>query len=94
MHYMACPWQPFAVSPTAVAKNAVGDDLAQEWLKTNDAGTGPYTIKEFVPGSHYTLEAFADYWGENARRSSRSASRSRRASRRRNCNWTPVRSTS
>ena len=64
MHYMACPWQPFAVSPTAVAKNAVGDDLAQEWLKSNDAGTGPYTIKEFVPGSHYTLEAFADYWGE------------------------------
>lgn len=64
MHYMACPWQPFAVSPTAVANNAVGDDLAQEWLKTNDAGTGPYTIKEFVPGSHYTLEAFADYWGE------------------------------
>jgi peptide/nickel transport system substrate-binding protein len=64
MHYMACPWQPFAVSPTAVAKNAKGDDLAQDWLKTNDAGTGPYMFKEFVPGSHYTLEAFPDYWGE------------------------------
>jgi peptide/nickel transport system substrate-binding protein len=64
MHYMACPWQPFAVSPTAVAKNAKGDDLAQDWLKTNDAGTGPYVFKEFVPGSHYTLEAFPDYWGE------------------------------
>lgn len=63
LHYMACPWQPFAVSPTAVAKNTVGGDLAQGWLKTNDAGTGPYTIKEFVPGSHYTLEAFPDYWG-------------------------------
>ncbi len=24
LHYLACPWQPFAVSPTAVAKNAVG----------------------------------------------------------------------
>ena len=64
LHYMACPWQPFAVSPTAVAKNAKGDDLAQDWLKTNDAGTGPYVFKEFVPGSHYTLEAFPDYWGE------------------------------
>lgn len=63
MHYLACPWQPFAVSPTAVAANAQGDDLAQEWLKTNDAGCGPYTIAEFVPGSHYTLNAFPDYWG-------------------------------
>jgi peptide/nickel transport system substrate-binding protein len=64
LHYLACPWQPFAVSPTAVAKNAVGDDLAQEWLKTNDAGTGPYIFKEFVAGSHYLLEAFPDYWGD------------------------------
>ncbi len=61
MHYLACPWQPFAVSPTTVAKNAIGDDLAQEWLKTHDAGSGPYTITEFVPGSHYTLTAFPDY---------------------------------
>jgi peptide/nickel transport system substrate-binding protein len=62
LHYLACPWQPFAVSPTAVAANAVGDDLAQEWLKTHDAGSGPYTITEFVPGSHYALTAFPDYW--------------------------------
>ena len=66
LHYLACPWQPFAVSPTAVDKNATGGDMAQAWLKTNDAGTGPYIIKEFVPGSHYTLEAFPDYWGEKS----------------------------
>ena len=64
LHYLACPWQPFAVSPATVAKYDKGGDLAQEWLKTNDAGTGPYTFKEFVTGSHYTLEAFGDYWGE------------------------------
>ncbi|WP_264021225.1 ABC transporter substrate-binding protein [Mycolicibacterium pyrenivorans] len=64
LHYAACPWQMFAVSPTAVESNAVGGDLAQEWLKTNDAGTGPYVMKEFVPGSHYTLERFDGYWGE------------------------------
>ncbi len=63
VHYLACPWQPFAVSPTAVEKNAVGDDLAQEWLKTHDAGTGPYTITEFLPGNHYSFAAFPDYWG-------------------------------
>ncbi|GFH04705.1 ABC transporter substrate-binding protein [Mycolicibacterium hippocampi] len=64
LHYAACPWQMFAVSPTAVESNAVGDDLAQEWLKTHDAGTGPYVMKEFVPGSQYTLERFDGYWGE------------------------------
>ncbi|MDO0975327.1 ABC transporter substrate-binding protein [Mycolicibacterium frederiksbergense] len=64
LHYAACPWQMFAVSPTAVESNAVGGDLAQEWLKTHDAGTGPYVMKEFVPGSHYTLERFDGYWGE------------------------------
>jgi peptide/nickel transport system substrate-binding protein len=64
LHYLACPWQPFAVSPTAVAKYAQGGDLAQGWLKTHDAGTGPYVFKEFAYGSHYTLEAFPGYWGE------------------------------
>jgi peptide/nickel transport system substrate-binding protein len=64
LHYLACPWQPFAVSPTAVEKYAAGGDLAQGWLKTHDAGTGPYVMQEFVVGSHYTLQAFPDYWGE------------------------------
>jgi len=63
LDYLACPWQPYAVSPTAVAKNAVGDDLSQEWLKTHDAGTGPYVLSEFVPSSHYLLDAFDGYWG-------------------------------
>ncbi|CAA0131875.1 putative D,D-dipeptide-binding periplasmic protein DdpA [Mycolicibacterium vanbaalenii] len=64
LHYAACPWQMYAVSPTAVETHSVGDDLAQEWLKTHDAGTGPYVMKEFVPGSQYTLERFDGYWGE------------------------------
>jgi peptide/nickel transport system substrate-binding protein len=64
LHYLACPWRPFAVSPTAVAANEVDGDLAQEWLKTHDAGTGPYTIMEFLPGTGYQLEYFEDWWGE------------------------------
>ena len=60
---LACPWGPKAVSPAAVAKYAVNGDVAQKWLTTHDAGTGPYTITEFVPGNHYTLEAFTGHWG-------------------------------
>jgi peptide/nickel transport system substrate-binding protein len=63
MHFLACPWGPKGVSPTAMSANAVGDDLAQPWFETNSAGTGPYFIKEFVPSSHYTLEAYPGYWG-------------------------------
>ena len=63
LDYLACPWAPFAVSPTAVTENASGDDLAQGWLASHDAGTGPYTITEFEPGSHYTLTRFDGWWG-------------------------------
>ena len=63
LHFMACPWSPKGVSPALIASKAVGDDLAQEWLTTHDAGTGPYTISEFVPSSHYTLVAYDGYWG-------------------------------
>lgn len=63
LDYMACPWSPKAVSPTAVAAHAVGGDMAQKWLTTHDAGTGPYMITEFVPADHYTLEVFPGYWG-------------------------------
>jgi peptide/nickel transport system substrate-binding protein len=63
LDYMACPWAPKAVSPAAVAANEVNGDLAQKWLTTHDAGTGAYTITEFVPSDHYTLEAFDGWWG-------------------------------
>ncbi|BCK57933.1 ABC transporter substrate-binding protein [Nocardia wallacei] len=65
LDYLACPWGPKAVSPTAVRAHSVNDDLAQGWLSTHDAGTGPYRITEFVPSSHYTLTAWDGYWGTN-----------------------------
>lgn len=64
LHYAACPWKMLATSPTAVAKHEAGGDLAQKWLKTHDAGTGPYVMKQFVPASHYVLERFDGYWGK------------------------------
>jgi peptide/nickel transport system substrate-binding protein len=63
LDYLACPWSPKAESPTAVANHTVGSDLAQKWLTTNDCGTGPYMITEFVVSDHYTLEAYPGWWG-------------------------------
>jgi peptide/nickel transport system substrate-binding protein len=63
LDYMACNWSPKAVSPALIAAHTVGNDLAQKWISTNDAGTGPYRITEFIPSDHYTLEVFPDWWG-------------------------------
>lgn len=66
MDYLAAPYSPKMVSPTAVAAHEAGGspgDWAQEYLKTNDVGTGPYQIAQFVPGSHYTLQGAPGYWG-------------------------------
>lgn len=62
IHYMACPFQPYATSPTAIKQHESNGDLAQDWLKTHDAGSGAYEIKEFVSSSHYLLERFEGYW--------------------------------
>ena len=59
---LASPYGPKAVSPAAVKEHAEGDDQAQKWLSTHSAGTGPYQIASFNPGS-YELAAFDDYWG-------------------------------
>ncbi len=66
LDYMASPYGPKMVSEkTVVAHEANGHpgDWAQGWLKTHDAGTGPYQIATFVPGSHYILSAYPGYWG-------------------------------
>jgi peptide/nickel transport system substrate-binding protein len=73
MDYLASPYGPKIVSPTAVkahegsiTKSSPNGDWAQQWLKTHDAGTGPYTISQFVPGSHYVMSAYPGYWGPKA----------------------------
>jgi peptide/nickel transport system substrate-binding protein len=66
MDYLAAPYSPKLVSPTLVKAHEVGTapgDWAQKYLTTHDAGTGPYTISNFVPGSHYDLAASPRYWG-------------------------------
>lgn len=66
LDYMASPYGPKMVSEKTVDAHESGGhpgDWAQGWLKTHDAGTGPYEISAFVPGSHYTLTADPGYWG-------------------------------
>jgi peptide/nickel transport system substrate-binding protein len=69
LDYLAAPYGPKMVSPTLVKAHEIGGspgDWAQKYLATHDAGTGPYTISQFVEGSHYNLSAFPAYWGTKA----------------------------
>jgi peptide/nickel transport system substrate-binding protein len=61
MDYLAAPYGPKVSSSTALAAHA-GSDMDQTYLKTHDAGTGPYTMTAFVPGDHYTLTSFPSWW--------------------------------
>ena len=38
-------------------------DYGKEWLQSNDAGSGPYKVKEIVQQSHVLLERYDNYWG-------------------------------
>ncbi len=39
-------------------------DYGKEWLQTNDAGSGPYQVKEFPLEQYLLVEKFNDWWGE------------------------------
>jgi len=39
-------------------------DYGTDWLLTNDAGSGPYKIKEVKLEEYLLMERFTDYWGE------------------------------
>lgn len=54
------PWM-FVVNPKLVDAN-LGSDDGQTWLKDHDAGSGPFVIKRWEPGTLYEIERFKDYW--------------------------------
>jgi peptide/nickel transport system substrate-binding protein len=59
----------FGIVDSKVAKeHATADDpTANEWLRSNSAGTGPYYIDSRTPGQELTLQAVPDLWsGEPA----------------------------
>jgi peptide/nickel transport system substrate-binding protein len=40
-----------------------GGITAKEWLQTNDAGSGPYKVKEFPLEQYLLMEKNGDWWG-------------------------------
>jgi len=54
--------QLYVVNPAIVEANK-GDDFGQTYLKTNEAGSGPFTQGRWEIGNLYEFTAVADYWG-------------------------------
>jgi peptide/nickel transport system substrate-binding protein len=63
LDYLASPFGPKMMSPTAITAQTVKGDEAQGWLQTHDAGSGPYEITSWKTNQGYVLSRFAKYWG-------------------------------
>lgn len=63
LDYLACPYGPKMLSPALIKAHDKGGDSAQEWIRTNSAGTGPYALSEFTLGQRYVMTALPGYWG-------------------------------
>jgi len=62
------PWllgyggQTFIANPDEVMAHEANGDKGEGWLLENAAGSGPFKIKRWEPGTVYELEAVPDYW--------------------------------
>lgn len=54
------PWW-YIVNPAVIEANK-GDDFGKTYLLENAAGSGPYTLQNFEPGTAYTLQRNENYW--------------------------------
>jgi peptide/nickel transport system substrate-binding protein len=43
-------------------RHETGGDLGRTWLIDHEAGSGPFTIKRWDPGTAYEVEAVPEYW--------------------------------
>jgi peptide/nickel transport system substrate-binding protein len=55
------PWM-FVLNPAVAKEHDVDGDEGEAWLKENEAGSGPFTIKRWEIGTLYEFEAVPDYW--------------------------------
>ncbi len=62
------PWllgyggQTFIANPEEVMAHEENGDKGETWLLENAAGSGPFKITRWEPGTVYELEAVEDYW--------------------------------
>ena len=52
----------FIANPAEVMAHEVNGDKGEGWLLENSAGSGPFRIKRWEPGTVYEIEADPDYW--------------------------------
>ncbi|MGO2745310.1 ABC transporter substrate-binding protein [Microbacterium sp.] len=57
----ASTYGAWIVSPKALEAAAADEQYFEAGI---EAGTGPYTLKEYAPGEKVVLTAYEDYWGE------------------------------
>lgn len=50
------------VDKELVMANEVDGDLGYAWLKTNSAGSGPFSLRAWRPNESLTLDSNPDYW--------------------------------
>lgn len=50
------------MNPKQVLDHEKDGDEGAEWLVDHEAGSGPFTIREWEPGNRYSFEAVPDYW--------------------------------
>lgn len=51
------------VDSKTVLEHVSNDDYGNEWLRTNSAGSGPFTLRRWTPNEIIILEANPEYWG-------------------------------
>lgn len=61
LQLLASVWGPKVINPAVLAAHRA--DAAQKYLKSHAAGTGPFSLERFSPGTGYTLARNPHYWG-------------------------------
>ncbi|MEY9212825.1 ABC transporter substrate-binding protein [Thermobifida halotolerans] len=60
--FLAALSRVYVLNSALVEENAGSDD-GQQWLATNDAGSGPYRITGYTPNQEAAFERHDEYWG-------------------------------